>query len=410
MNNATKADNWDTWAARLLMLSFFMPLNVQGGLFMVAGLYFPVKTLVTHQAISFRQVITALLLSSAFFIYVVALWFTPARFHAVVANIIANRASLFLMPVILALTAHRYKQVMIGQIAFFTYVLVGVCIVVDAWFLVGLLLHPHTAALSHVDYRIFFERASGVHPTYVSLFLCFGIAALLVPTRSGCKLAAPYRNTLIVLMILLLLPLLAKTVLLALVVILVLHALLHRHAVGQQKYWIAVGIALVAIAGATIPFVRQRLTELWSGGTEQADALNNSVEARKMIWNIDTGLLHHCWLTGVGPGKMQHDINFRHFFSDLLYGLPFQVYDPHSEYMQQWLSFGIAGIVLFVAILSAHLYTAIRSKNLLYVYLMLMLCLLFFTESVLARQYGILFYTFFTGLFMLTKPVSSTGE
>jgi O-antigen ligase len=88
---------------------------------------------------------------------------------------------------------------------------------------------------------------------------------------------------------------------------------------------------------------------------------------------------------------------------------PVVYHDPHNEYFVEWLSFGILGIALLVAILAVQFIKAVRTKNYLYLYLLIVLSTTFFTETVLSLQRGVMLYAVFTSL-MFYSPLTPKGE
>ena len=120
---------------------------------------------------------------------------------------------------------------------------------------------------------------------------------------------------------------------------------------------------------------------------------------RQMIWKTETDLLKQHWLTGVGPGRILHTLNERYFFYSVYHNLPVGYFDPHDQYISDWLSFGIVGILLLMATLIVHFVKALKAKNNLYLYLLVIFAVTFFTETALSRQKGIIFFAVFTSLF-----------
>jgi hypothetical protein len=173
-----------------------------------------------------------------------------------------------------------------------------------------------------------------------------------------------------------------------------------RNSIKHFKWMLLAMVAVLVAAYLFIPFISQRINEMagFSGAQQQGNVNENSILARKMIWNVDTDMLKQYWLTGMGPGKLLHNLNEQYLLISQRVGYDVGSYDPHNEYFYDWLCFGLAGITLLLTVLVAHVYTAVVSKNRLYLYLLLILLATFFTESVLARQQGVVFFGVFTSL------------
>jgi O-antigen ligase len=166
----------------------------------------------------------------------------------------------------------------------------------------------------------------------------------------------------------------------------------------------------MALACAFIPFIRQRIGEMAGlSGKVQGSVTDNSIYVRKMIWSVDSGMLQHYWLTGCGPGRLMHLLKMRYFFHSVYYGYNVSAYDPHNEYFYNWLSFGLAGLLVLLALLIAYAVKALRQSNQLAVYLLLTLAITFFTESVLTTQHGLLFFTFFCNMYFFNRNNTGNG-
>src|SRR6185437_4739329 len=71
----------------------------------------------------------------------------------------------------------------------------------------------------------------------------------------------------------------------------------------------------------------------------------------------------------------------------------YQNYNMHNQYMESYLQFGAAGVLLLIAILFCIIYYSIRFENMYMLYTALLFSIAFITESVLETQSGILLFT-----------------
>lgn len=384
----------DIWVARLLMVSFFLPMHVQVFVAIACCLYFVGRTWLQRIVHPARYYFIAALFGGFLLLYLGAALFTPAEYIPALLHQCENRLALLLIPMVFAIMSPQYTDVVRGQLRYFIYACVLSCIIGNAGFAYD---HMHNPAqpLSHVFYRLSFESYTGVHPTYMSVYLCLGIYVLMLEPG----IPAWQRTVLGYLSVVLLLALLAKSPILALGII-VLHFLYRRlAALRQYGVHVAAVLGVVAAAYLFIPFVRQRVAELVSPKAQQQTVVDNSMNMRKLIWDVDTRLLHHYWLTGAGPGRLKHLLDEQYFVYSLSHGIYPGYYDPHNEYFAEWLALGLVGIALLLVILTVHFATAIRRKDSLYLYTMLTLAITFATETMLARQRGIMFFAVFTAMF-----------
>ena len=382
-----------------MLVSFFLPMQWQPiGLFLPI-VYFLVESSRSVEGLQKRNVVPALFLGAGYLLYLLAFAYTPKEFVGVLHMLCEYRVSYLLIPLTLSLVAPRYLKVIWDDMAWFIYGAIAMCIVTNIAFALKFATAPTGfQGVTHVAYRVYFEEFCGHHPTYVSMYLVLGAGYLLAEAEHMNRIL---KYALFYSILFFLLPLLAKSPLIALVFMAIHQAWVRRSKLWQYK-WVFVGmLALLVASYLFIPFVSQRVQEMTglSHAQMKGNITDNSIYVRKMIWTVDTTLLKRYWLLGCGPARTMHLLGTKYFFYSLQYGYNIGVYDPHSEYFYQWISFGLAGIGLFVSVLVTHISRSIRKRDVVYTYLMLILIITCFTESVLTTQHGIIFFSFFTCLF-----------
>jgi hypothetical protein len=399
----------DKYLARLLMISFFLPLQWEVWAVMASCGYFVIRTAVEKDYPPGNHYWWALLLGCGYFLYVFAIPFTPAEYKIVVQNICEYRAALIVMPFIFAFMSQRHKQAILDERMFFAIACListtlGNIAFINTYFLNPVKMPPGWH-LSHTDYRIFFETFSGIHPTYTGMYLCFSVCILLLAPKPAKVWLNILKIVSMYVLIVFLMALMPKSPLIALVIIVAHYGYRQRTHLYKYKWVFAAMAVAMAAACIFIPFIGQRVGEMFSffGFGKPSSIANNSMHVRKLIWETNSSMAAEYWLTGVGPGMMQHLLRQHYFFNSLSYGFYVGYYDPHSEYFTQMLSFGIAGLLVVLAVLAAHFTKAIRQKNLLYLYLLIIIFTSFFTESVLSRQHGVMFYAIFTAMFFFYR-------
>ena len=391
----------DKYAARLLMVSFFLPMQLQTWAVMATGVYFISRTFITKQPIPRSNYALALLLSSIYLLYLFSIPMTPPGYKAVLYTLCQRKSSLLLMPFVFAIITPSFGALIRKELMYFVYGSLVACIIGNGAFIYQYCFTGGMGALSHVKYRIIFETTTGIHPTYMGMYLCFSICILLLSPALNKTTTLIIRYALLYLLLVFLLALLAKSPVIALILIFMHYGYLRRSSFFKHKMLLAGLLAVVAAACIFIPFISQRVGEMLSffASRKPGNIADNSVYMRTLIWNTDTAMLKHYWLTGTGPGSMLQLLHERYFFYSLANHYNAGYYDPHNEYLSEWLSFGAIGILVLITVLVIHFIRAIRAKDNLYSYLLFILCITFFTETVLSRQHGVLFYAVFTSLF-----------
>lgn len=115
-------------------------------------------------------------------------------------------------------------------------------------------------------------------------------------------------------------------------------------------------------------------------------------EVRLILWTV-TGQLIAEHPFGVGTGNT--DIYMMKKLQDYgLYDLASYKYNPHNQFLQTFLEIGIFGFLILVSIVTIAIHHAVKTKNWLLFILAAGLVFNCLFESMLQRQSGIVFYTF----------------
>jgi O-antigen ligase len=392
----------DKYAGRLLMVSFFLPQRWQVFAVMAGCGYLVCRSVAGKERIEKSNLAAALLLGSMYLLYLFAFPLTPTEHRKFLLTLYERKASLLAIPIVFSILSHAFRKVIADELQYFAYACFLSSLAANCYLMYSYLLHKSALnGLSHVAYRLGFEDFTGIHPTYMGMFFAFSICITLMSQAFNFRYGGKVKYALVYFLLLFLLSLLAKSALIAMGLIFIHYAYINRKAIYQYRLRIGIMTATLVAMCFFIPFIGQRVKEVFSfmGVGKPGNATDNSVYVRKLILDEDTRLLKENWLTGVGPAKVNYLLNQRYFFYSLNHNFNISRYDPHNEYLSEWLSFGIAGILLFATILVIHFRKAILLRNHLYIYCLIILCVTFLTETVLARQEGVLFYAIFTSLF-----------
>lgn len=392
----------DIVVARALVMCLFLPDKLQALVAVGAAVYFVLRTINRKERAPKDNFKAALALAGTWALYIGAALMTTDE-HRRQAFMMSERTlSLLLFPFAFAAMSQYFRQLIAGQLRYFVYGCLVVCAMgIADFFYHHFIVDGGNVPMSHVALRNIFETFTGIHPTYMGVYLGFALCITGIMWEPASHRDMWLKNITIYTLLLFLLSLFAKSPIIALGIIAV-HFLYERR--GQLRRFAVPGIALllvVAAASVFIPFVRQRAGEmlgLFGKPTEQ-NITQNSVHIRRLIWNTDVTLLKHYWLTGIGPGRLLDALHQRYFFHSLYRGYWVGYFDPHNQYFAHWISFGVSGILVLVATLLFQFRRAIAAGNRLYLYLLIIISVTFFTETMLARQQGVMFYAIFTGLF-----------
>jgi len=131
-----------------------------------------------------------------------------------------------------------------------------------------------------------------------------------------------------------------------------------------------------------------------------------STDVRWKIWQASFSAIKENIIVGVGTGDVKETI-LNKYKEMGMEGAYQKELNPHSQYLQSFLTFGISGIVLLLASFILPMYFAFKHQQYLYLYFIIMIMLFLTTESLLEVQGGVLFYSFFNSFFMFMYSKSS---
>jgi O-antigen ligase len=400
----------DKYAARLLMVSFFLPMKLQVLVTMVLCGYFVVSAFISRQGPPRAQYLKALLMGSPFLLLLLAIPFTPHEYLKQLSSLSQHRVSVLIMPFVFAIIAPKSGVLLVNELVYFVYACTITCVTANAGFMYHYLAAGSSIALGHVAYRTMIHHFCDIHPTYLGMYLCFSICILLFIPANITRAATVLKNVLLFSSLAFLLALSPKTPLVALVIIFIHYAIVNRATLYKYKVLFAGMLATLAAAWFFVPFFSQRVKETIQGLGAGSGNVDNSISVRKTIWNMDTSLLKDYWLKGLGPGRLYTVLQQRYLAYSATGKLEVEYYDTHSEYFFQWISFGLVGILLFAVVLFVQFRKAIVGKDYLYLYLLIILSATFFTETVLSQQRGVIFYAIFTALFFMKPHQTGLAE
>jgi O-antigen ligase len=187
----------------------------------------------------------------------------------------------------------------------------------------------------------------------------------------------------------------------------------------QNRKRLRVGLlTLLLIVAASVmiisklPVVKERFLEVfgvnktsdWVYGDPQR---NQPIpDARLVKWQSALDVIRDNWLFGVGSGDVQDELNKQYEAHDFQAGITEQ-FNTHNQFLQTWVGTGLMGLAVFIATLIVSVAKAIRLKNHFFLLFMALFVICCLTESMLERQFGILFYVIFSSLFYQRKTENS---
>jgi len=128
----------------------------------------------------------------------------------------------------------------------------------------------------------------------------------------------------------------------------------------------------------------------------------NSVNLRLLEWQASWSIIKKTWLTGVGTGDGQNAMKL--YYASYNPSTMDMDFNSHNQYFETILELGIIGLI---SLLCCFFLPGFRPWNsILYLSFILLFSLMCLTESMLARQKGIVFFTLFQSLFLSVRSAA----
>ena len=125
----------------------------------------------------------------------------------------------------------------------------------------------------------------------------------------------------------------------------------------------------------------------------------NSVNYRLLEWRGAWSIICQNPILGVGTGDGNQTL--KKFYSNYNASTTSVDYDAHNQYLQTWLETGLFGLAFLLLCLFLPWVRSInQTTDISFIIIFSSMCL---TESVLNRQKGIIFFSFFFALLLSTK-------
>lgn len=260
-----------------------------------------------------------------------------------------------------------------------------------------------------------------IPPHYLGLFVNFSYALVFQSLLSKRKLLASKKFS-IALLMLFFIAVVFISVRMQFVVFVIINGVVIFNYLRAKRgtLWAALsflGLVLVFLGIAlVVPGSKARIIDTYHE-LRSFDGMvdNKQTNPRVFLWSGAMEVIEENFWTGTGTGAEGPALDEKLSKQEIIYWDGTQTYflhqaghNYHNVYLQHFAAMGVAG---FIALLLFFLWPLLaRTKNALgpQAMLFLLVCFLsFISESMLQRQAGVLFFSFFWALFFVLKPQSN---
>lgn len=387
----------------MLAIAFTLPFSIKlNNVLIILCLlnWFTEGKVISKTKLAFSSPVNQLMLAF-FFVHIISVFFSSNTAEA--WAIVERRLPLIVFPLLL------FNRNITG---YFNHALLSFCI--------GVILAA-VICIGRASY-LFFELGSynqffyhslssavNINAVYLSAYAVFSIIILLNIPEPRLKNT---KGLLIAFLVLLCVLLSSKMMLFILVVYLLLH-ITRKIKNSTHKKLGAAGLIAVCVLIFLIPGVRKRFNNEFSSKFNVVNLDQYSYDTpftgsslRLVLWKQSLNIIcsENAWLTGVGSGDFQDELNRRYKATGMYAGngtgndTGYIGYGPHNQYIEVLLYAGIPGLLILLFLLFAQLRAATRLNNWLSGAFILLCMIFFLSESSLSTNKGIVFYALFSTL------------
>jgi len=233
-----------------------------------------------------------------------------------------------------------------------------------------------------------FEKISGLHPTYYSIFALTAACFLCLSSVSEKR---TFRITYLILATILFLAVLILAVRVAFItgMVFILIWILRSHLSNLRKIVIGLSaLTTLIMIFITLPSLNNRLNEFVKWNPERVDN-TNTVSQRAVILNCSLQVFSDNILWGCGCRNFQKQLNTCYVSENWPQGSA-QEFNPHNQYLSLGINYGIFILLIFVGCLYMICRKIFRLNE--GVYFCIAVLLFFMSEAMLERQMGVYFF------------------
>lgn len=132
----------------------------------------------------------------------------------------------------------------------------------------------------------------------------------------------------------------------------------------------------------------------------------NAINLRLAKWDVAKMAISEHWAIGVGPGNTISALDSYYKNAGFNYALQLH-YNPHNQFLHTFLTIGIAGVSLLIITFVFVLVQGVKKKDSIMLLFIISFLLFSISESTLAVNKGIVFFTLFLSLFSTLPNKSS---
>lgn len=180
--------------------------------------------------------------------------------------------------------------------------------------------------------------------------------------------------------------------------------------VTQKRYKLGITLLLAIIISCAglftlVPSVFNRLkvaAEVVSKDKTEIKEVGESTSDRLLIWRASNEIIKDNFYTGVGTGDVKDVLLEKYKERNLWYSYEHKL-NTHNQFLQTFIALGVLGFLALLASLFVPLMYAIKRKNMIHVFFILIVFFNILVESMFENQAGVVFYAFFSSFLLMVS-------
>ncbi len=261
----------------------------------------------------------------------------------------------------------------------------------------------------------FYTKLSIIHPTYFATYLNFVLILLgnyfATQHQKLSRLKKILLTLLIAYFIVFIILLSSRVAIISIAFVfnglVIFHFLKKRFATVTFIVLISLNLIPVLVA-INSPIIEKRFSELQHlNKMKNNSIIENSTNSRLIIWKAAFSLIKENFWTGLGSGDVTDELVKTYEEDNFKKGQQ-KRYNAHNQYLQVWLAYGVFGLLIFLSGFYIFYAAAIQNDDSVYLIFLILVSLVFLTETFLNSQSGVVFFAFFNSLLFAFNKAKAT--
>lgn len=392
-----------------ILISFFPILGLKKSVFTIIiwALFsiFIVFSEKNYKRISKKDGINLLVLTSYYFAFVISFFFIDDR--ALASRFLEKNIAFLLFPLFMIVNKDFIFPDTLKK-ALYSFIFSNLILASYIWIII--LSKGYSETMAADNYynpiiRNLFSDISGIHLPYLGILFVFSSLILLkdilfsekkISLSNGARLLA------IGLLVFSVVAFAARLALFSFLLVSLFLIFKMTKTAGIRIMFVS-GFFLLLLAVFMVPSSKKRIDDVLNSKLILPNKNQNSSEVnfRYGIYHCAGRILKENWITGVGPGNVQKQLD------DCYSGYTYKNYDDyshieynsHNQYIDICLKYGVFGLIGFLI----FIFWGVNTKDLIYHVFLFIILIGLVTENLFDRQIGVVFFAFFNSLFFINK-------